>query len=278
MATPEDSIKNLNTIIDGILQANPQTEIILQTMNPVKDKPGQGVNGGASQRPKLADYIDGYRQVARDRGLRLVDHFPNWRKLMLENPAEFDRLVPDGIHPRAEGYRTVLLPELQRPLAPPPPPPFAYLQNPGDHGMTVCLLAPSGTTREVRVAVAATGTAKPEQWPALATPIPDTTWTKWQVRLRGLKPGTSYQYQVSYLLDEQPAATPVCHFNTLDPQADKLKAIAFNDTHNIDRVVATLMPRIKPEDFEFTLLLGDILEGSRKDGRQLTEFVTTRAR
>lgn len=112
----EDSRKNLNTIIDKILEANPKTEIILQTMNTVMDKPGSGPH--ATDRPKLADYARGYRDVAKARGLRLVDHLPNWDKLMRENPARFDELVPDRIHPQLPGYREILLPELKKSLAP----------------------------------------------------------------------------------------------------------------------------------------------------------------
>jgi len=112
----EDSKKNLNTIIDGVLKANPKAEIILQTMNPVKDKPEHGADPAATQRPKLAEYAEGYRQVAKLRNLRLIDHYPHWLKLMQESSDEFDKLVPDGVHPRADGYERILLPELKRAL------------------------------------------------------------------------------------------------------------------------------------------------------------------
>jgi lysophospholipase L1-like esterase len=111
----EDSKKNLNTMIDQILAANSQTEIILQTMNPVVDKPD---TLSATDRPKLAEYAEGYRQVAKARGLLLVDNYTQWLKLLQEDPVLFNRLVPDGIHPRAEGYRVVLLPELKLTLMP----------------------------------------------------------------------------------------------------------------------------------------------------------------
>ncbi|SHF48627.1 SGNH/GDSL hydrolase family protein [Pedobacter caeni] len=112
----EDSRKNLNLIIDKILSANPNTEIILQTMNTVMDKPGSGSH--ASDRPKLAEYTQGYRNVAKARGLLIVDHYPNWEKLMKENPGVFDQLVPDRIHPQLSGYKKILLPELKKILAP----------------------------------------------------------------------------------------------------------------------------------------------------------------
>jgi len=108
----EDSKKNLNTLIDRILADNPKTEIILQTMN----SPEHGADPTASQRPRLTDYVEGYRQVAKQRNLRLVDHFPHWLKLMQDTPDEFDKLVPDGARLRAEGYARILIPELKRVL------------------------------------------------------------------------------------------------------------------------------------------------------------------
>jgi lysophospholipase L1-like esterase len=107
----EDSKKYLNLFIDSILFANPNTEIILQTMNSVKDDPKYGNH--ASARPQISKYMQGYRDVAKSRNLILVDHYPNWEKLMNENPEKFDSLVPDRIHPQAEGYRQILLPELK---------------------------------------------------------------------------------------------------------------------------------------------------------------------
>jgi lysophospholipase L1-like esterase len=259
----EDSKRNLDTIIDRILEANPKTEIILQTMNSVKDKPEHGADGAATQRPKLAEYAEGYRQVAKARGLRLVDHYPNWKKLMQERPAEFDKLVPDGIHPRDEGYWTVLLPELRRELVPPPPEqPMPYLQSPSERGMTVCLLALSAGTREVIVSLASSGAPGPVEFPAQGTAIPDTAWTVWKARLTKLNPGTLYQYQVRYRAKESNASTPVHHFRTLDPTAQSLRAIAFNDTHMGTSVMEALLKHVKPEDFDFSLLLGDVLEGT----------------
>jgi alpha-mannosidase len=113
--SPDESKNNLNFIIDKILEANPKTEIILQTMNSVMDKPGSGPH--ASDRPNLAQYVQGYRDVAKARNLLLVDHYPNWVKLMKEDPARFDQLVPDRIHPQLPGYQEILLPELKKALA-----------------------------------------------------------------------------------------------------------------------------------------------------------------
>jgi acyl-CoA thioesterase-1 len=257
----EDSKKNLNTLIDGILEANPKTEIILQTMNTVKDKPGQGANGGASQRPKLDDYVDASRQVAKTRSLRLVDHYPNWQKLMRDDPAGFDKLVPDGVHPEAGAHWEMLLPELKHALVPPSEQAAPYLQNPTDSGMTVCLLTRSASAREVLVSLTTDGEPKPAKLAALATAIPDTSWTVWKTRIKGLKPGTTYQYQLHYRSGNETRSTASYHFRTLDPAAKSQRAIAFNDTHTGHGVVAALMDHVKPEDYDFSLLLGDILEG-----------------
>jgi len=71
--SPEESKKNL-LIINYILANNSNTEIILQTMNIVINKAGTAPN--ATDRPMLAEYIQGYRDVANTRTLLLVDHYP----------------------------------------------------------------------------------------------------------------------------------------------------------------------------------------------------------
>jgi acyl-CoA thioesterase-1 len=112
----EESKKNLNTIIDAILSANPKTEIILQTMNSCLDQDVGDKH--ASLRPRLAEYYQIHRDVAKERNLLLVDHYPNWLKLITEDPASFDKLVPDRVHPGAWGYFTVFLPTLKTALMP----------------------------------------------------------------------------------------------------------------------------------------------------------------
>lgn len=107
------SEKNLNAIIDRILAANPKAEVILQTMNSCKDFPEKNKEWmNATTRPKLAAYYQMFRDVAKKRRLRLVDHYPNWLKIMKEQPKLFDRYVPDRIHPNAEGCQQVVMPTL----------------------------------------------------------------------------------------------------------------------------------------------------------------------
>lgn len=268
---PDDSKRNLNTLVDQILAANPKTEIIVQTMNPVKNKPAHGADAAATQRPRLADYVEGYRAVAKVRGLRLVDHYPNWLKLMQEQPAEFDRLVPDGVHPQGAGYRSVLLPELRAKLLPPPVIRLPYLQNPSAHGMTVCWLAQTGSVREVMVDLTPAGAAQPKELPAQGLVIPDTAWTMWKTRLADLDPGAGYSYRLRYRLGKELRSTPEFHFKTFDPQAEAIRAIAFQDTHMASAVMAALLTHVTPADFDFSLLIGDILEGSKRDGSDVFE-------
>jgi hypothetical protein len=53
-----------------------------------------------------------YREVAKAKSLRLIDHYPNWRTILDHDQARFMKLVPDGIHPGAEGCQQVIMPTL----------------------------------------------------------------------------------------------------------------------------------------------------------------------
>lgn len=101
--------KNLETMIDKIVAQNPAAEIILMTMNPP-------IKVHLEKRPEIEKYYQMYRDVAAARKLRLVDHYPNWKKILDSNPAEFDKLVPDGIHPNANGAEKVITPVLLQAL------------------------------------------------------------------------------------------------------------------------------------------------------------------
>ena len=109
MLSVERSKQNLNAIIDQIRASNPMVEIILLTMNDVSGE-------GRQMRPKLSEYYQGYRDVAKRRGLCLVDSYPVWKTIRKQQPHLFKKLVPDGVHPQAPGYRTVLLPLLVQAL------------------------------------------------------------------------------------------------------------------------------------------------------------------
>jgi lysophospholipase L1-like esterase len=109
--TPAESKANLNAMIDSILAQNPDAQVILQTMNPSWDAPNG--NGSATKRPQLAQYYQGYREVAADRGLLLVDHNAAWVKLQQNAPTQFQSYVADGTHPNAAGYAQLVTPAIR---------------------------------------------------------------------------------------------------------------------------------------------------------------------
>lgn len=96
---------NLENMIDRILKHNPECEIILMTTNSVAGK-------AAEVRPHLEDYYQVYRDVAKERGLLLVDHYPTWKKLLEEDRATYDKYVPDGLHPAPLGCQKVITPAI----------------------------------------------------------------------------------------------------------------------------------------------------------------------
>lgn len=108
----DEARRNLETMIDRIREANPKTDIILQVMNPVIDRPP----GHAGHRPDLALYQDVYRQVGRERGLLVIDHMPAWTALLESDEKTFRSYVPDGLHPQSKGYSEIVVPEILRRL------------------------------------------------------------------------------------------------------------------------------------------------------------------
>jgi len=111
------SRSNLNTMIDRIQAENPKTEIVLQTMNSVIDT---GHYTNATYRPNLNAYYDIYRDVAKQRGLLLVDNYVNWEALHASNTALYESYLPDGLHPTAPGSLAITLPAIEAALTPEP--------------------------------------------------------------------------------------------------------------------------------------------------------------
>jgi len=95
---------NLETMIDRILQQNPQCEIILMTMSVPIDY--------RQSRPHIDAYYQMYREVARDRHLLLIDHEPAWREIMQNSPALYKKYLPDEVHPGTEGNQQVIVPAI----------------------------------------------------------------------------------------------------------------------------------------------------------------------
>lgn len=105
----EQARKNLETMLDLILKQNPNCEIILMTMDPP-------INLHLQRRPEIEKYYQMYRDVAKARKLRLIDHEANWKPILEKSKADYLALVPDGIHPNAKGCETVILPALEASL------------------------------------------------------------------------------------------------------------------------------------------------------------------
>jgi lysophospholipase L1-like esterase len=115
----EQSRDNLNTMIDRILEGHSERVIILMTMNPAWDPPGQFPAGSA--RPNLAAYYQGYRDVAAQRGVLLIDNYANWMTLRNTDEALFEQFVPDGVHPTPEALMQIVTPQIIADLTVPEP-------------------------------------------------------------------------------------------------------------------------------------------------------------
>jgi len=101
--------QNLTNMIDRILSAKADTEIILMVMNPP-------VEIHLQRRPKFKDYYQMYRDVAKERKLRLIDHCPNWEQVLEKDKDLFAKYVPDRIHPGPEGCEKVITPAILKAL------------------------------------------------------------------------------------------------------------------------------------------------------------------
>ena len=103
----QESCDNLQTMINQVNTwagvHNKTVDIVVQTMNNV---PG-------STRPNLAEYYQGYRDVAAANHVLLIDNYPNWLNLYNTNPSLWTAYVPDGVHPSASGSQNLILPEIQ---------------------------------------------------------------------------------------------------------------------------------------------------------------------
>ena len=112
----DNSRKNLESIIATLKNTNPKVEIILQTMNLVIDMPELKM-AEATERSDLPKYMEMYRDVAKEKQLLLIDHYPNWENFFqIKGRDEYIKIVTDGVHPNLDGYRMILLPELKKVL------------------------------------------------------------------------------------------------------------------------------------------------------------------
>lgn len=112
----DENRENLKSMILTLENANPKDEIILQTMSLVIDMSELNMLE-ATKRSDLLEYLKMYPQVAKERNLMLIDHYPNW-DMCLKNEVRdtYFRNATDGIHPNLEGHKKILLSELQKTL------------------------------------------------------------------------------------------------------------------------------------------------------------------
>jgi lysophospholipase L1-like esterase len=110
-----ESERNLETIIQRIQAALPECEIIIQTMNPAWD-PADNDRKPGTNRAELEEFYEGYRRVAAQHGLRLIDNHVIWREVQEEDPDRFALYVPDGVHPTPAAIREVQVPSVLRGL------------------------------------------------------------------------------------------------------------------------------------------------------------------
>jgi acyl-CoA thioesterase-1 len=107
--SPELASLNLRYMVDRIKLSNPDCEIILQVMN-------IPLNASADARPRLSDYNEMYRKVAKEKGLLLIDHYPNWEKILAMGKDVYLTYVPDGIHPNEKSARSIIAPFILKKL------------------------------------------------------------------------------------------------------------------------------------------------------------------
>jgi lysophospholipase L1-like esterase len=102
------AVANLNAMVDAIITARPECEIILQLMNPRDFQPGDSFD----PRADLELYQQDWRDYAVANGLQYIDHMPAWRALLDKGSAAYRVHVPDGVHPNANGYSLFMTPVL----------------------------------------------------------------------------------------------------------------------------------------------------------------------
>ncbi len=101
--SPQLARLNLEFMIERIRLHNPACEIILQVMN-------MPIGKSAGFRPDLEAYYEMYRKVGKREKLLLIDHYPNWQRILDQGENFFLSKVPDGIHPNDESGRTIIAP------------------------------------------------------------------------------------------------------------------------------------------------------------------------
>lgn len=158
--------------------------------------------------------------------------------------------------------------EAPQPVPPPIPEHLTpYLQNPSATSMSVCCL--SRTATQARVAYRATdGSASAEEVASMVA-IPGTPWKRFCAGLSGLERGAACAYRVTLVTEQGEHAFPEYTFRTLDPEAREVSVAIFNDIHDNLQTFEAAVSRIAPGDFEWSLLIGDMInDPSARNGAE----------
>jgi len=118
--TQTASKANLQEMIDRInawADTNGKSvDIVLQTTN----------NVTTTDRPDLARYYQGYRDVAASNGLLLIDHYPIWNGLYQTDPTTWLTYMDDQVHPNGLGEAEIILPGIKEALLNQVPEPSSF--------------------------------------------------------------------------------------------------------------------------------------------------------
>ncbi|MEI7869148.1 MAG: GDSL-type esterase/lipase family protein [Candidatus Methylumidiphilus sp.] len=107
--TLQQASANIENMVSRIHKANRQVEIFLMVMNPPIGK-------DLENRPQFLGYYQMYRDVAKKYKLGLIDHYPNWERILGEDKTLYIKYVPDGLHPGTTGCQQVVTPGILKAL------------------------------------------------------------------------------------------------------------------------------------------------------------------
>lgn len=97
-------------MINAIRAGKPDTSIFLMTMNAPNSNNGQDTYRGA-----LPQYYQQYREIAQEKGVGLIDNYPDW---LARGEAQSFIDTPDGSHPELFALKEVLIPNVVRVISP----------------------------------------------------------------------------------------------------------------------------------------------------------------
>lgn len=105
----EQTRLNMASMIRALRRANPKIRIILASMNPV-------IGWRALLRPQLSFYYADLTAIAAEEGVEMLDLEKRWLALP---KAELEQGLPDGVHPKEELARKIIVPALTQTIGGP---------------------------------------------------------------------------------------------------------------------------------------------------------------